>query len=288
MTISSEATIDGPAQAYRRPWRVLAGALTVLGGVSLPAILLVVVLATDPPVTPPDLAIMFASLTVIPLLLAALTRHAFAAVVEVRGRELVVRRRDIQVEVPCTSIAHVRPWALPIPGPGVSFELSSGRRLQYGIELRDPVPLLDALSIAGVTTARAALTHPAVVWAHARACLAPWRWYHHLVKFGLFGFLPAVALFNAHQHIAYGGTLGQYYIYGLVPYLKTLAIYWGTIVIYLVLYAGVWRGVAEGVALAVAPVAPSRVATVRRGVETWCRVVYYGGVPLLLLVRFLP
>jgi len=286
--VPSEATTHRPAYAYRRPWRIVAGVLTALAGLSLPVILLLVLIATDPPVTPPDLATLFAVLTVIPMMLASLVQRAFAAEIEVRGRDLVVRRRDLRLEVPCDAIASIGSWLVPLPGPGVSLRMRSGRGLRYVLQLRDPAPLLEALARAGVSAARGALNHPTVVWAHARAEVAPWRWYHLLAKFGAFGFLPAAVLFNAHQHISYGGTFGQYYIYGLVPYLQTLGIYWGTIVIYLVLYAGVWRGIAEGVALMATRVAPSRAARVRRGIDTGCRLAYYAGVPLLLLVRFLP
>jgi len=55
-----------------------------------------------------------------------------------------------------------------------------------------------------------------------------------------------------------------------------------------VLYASVWRGLAEGTALLGACVAPARAAGVRRAAEIVCQVAYYGGVPVLLLLRFLP
>ena len=47
-----------------------------------------------------------------------------------------------------------------------------------------------------------------------RRCSPPWRWHHLLWKFVGFALAPAAVLFNAHQHIAYGGTLGQYYLEG--------------------------------------------------------------------------
>ena len=41
-------------------------------------------------------------------------------------------------------------------------------------------------------------------------------------------------------------------------------------------------------ALGAAWVAPARAARVRRAVEVSCRVLYYGGVPVLLGLRFAP
>src|SRR5439155_794374 len=90
---------------------------------------------------------------------------------------------------------------------------------------------------------------PVLVYAHARARGAPRRWHHLLGRFPGFALLPTAVLFNAHQHIAYGGLLGEYYLLGLGSYVRTFAVHWLTLTIYLVLYASVWRGLAEGVAL---------------------------------------
>ncbi|HJQ85029.1 MAG TPA: hypothetical protein VKA21_13180, partial [Candidatus Binatia bacterium] len=109
-----------------------------------------------------------------------------------------------------------------------------------------------------------------------------------LLRFPVFALGPTALLFNVHQHIAYGGLLGQYYMLGLRPYLATFALYWGTVTVYLMLYASVWRGLAEPICFAAAAVAPSRAARVRRAAELVIRVLYYGGVPALLAWRFAP
>jgi hypothetical protein len=278
------------AHVYREPWRIVAGTLLAASGTSLPVILLRVMFATDPPITPPVLVHLFVLLTVVPAAVAWLMQRAFAAEVEIRGDELVVRGRDLRLEIPCSAIARVEPWAVPLPGPGLWLRMGSGRRLSWGIQAADPTPLLAALADpGGVEAARAATAHPILVWAHARhRGTRPPRWYHLLAKFPLFALLPAGVLFNAHQHIAYGALLGEYYLLGLASWLRTLGAYWVTVAIYLVLYASVMRGLAEAVALVAARVAPSRGARVRRGLETACRVLYFGGVPVVLGLRFLP
>ena len=168
---------------------------------------------------------------------------------------------------------------------------SSGRlRRAYGMlppgDIRNC--LLALSERGGIAAARAAVDHPTMVYAHAKAAAGAWRWYHLMAKFPLFALAPTAVLFNAHQHIAYGGPLGEYYLYGLGAYLETFAIYRATVTTYCVLYASVWRGLAEGVALLAAHVAPSRAARVRRAAEIACRVLYYGGVPVLLALRFAP
>lgn len=279
--------VDTCSAAYPLAWRIVAGTLRALAGASLPAILLLVVLANDPPVTPPVLARLVVLLAILPAVAAWLVGRVFAAELEVGGGELIVRRRDRRLEVPCDAIARVRPWAVPLPAPGLSLRLRSGRRLGWGLALADPTSLLGALAAeGGVEAARSAMHHPTVVWAHARVLAGRPRWYQLAAKFGGFALAPAAVLFYTHQHISYGGTLGQYHLEGLGPYLRTAGVHWATMAVYLVLWASVWRGLAEGVTLLGARVAPSHAARVRRAVEIGCRVVYYGGVPLLLLLRY--
>jgi hypothetical protein len=284
------ASADFRAHAYSMSWRITVATLLTLSAVSLPAILLGVLLATDPPITPPILVRLVAVFAVVPGFAAWLIQRALAAEVDLRGAELVVRRRGVTLEIPCASIARVTPWTVPLPGPGFSLSMRSGRRLRWGLQDADPTPLLLALAEAGgVEAARSATQHPNLVYANVkRSVVRRWRWYHLAGKFVLLALGPTAVLFNAHQHIAYGGFLGEYYLLGLRSYLETFGIYWTTVTIYLVLYASVWRGMAEGVALVTAHVAPSRAARVRRAVETACRVVYYAGVPVLLGIRFLP
>jgi hypothetical protein len=178
---------------------------------------------------------------------------------------------------------------MPLPGSGFSLVTASGRRLRPGVQVDDPTPALRALrGRAGIAAADAALVHPAVVFAHARATAGRWRWYHLAAKFPLFALAPTAVLFNAHQHIAYGGALGQYYLLGLGAFLETFAIYWAATTVYCILWASIWRGLAEAVCLVAAHVAPSHATRVRRAAELTCRVAYYGGVPILLALRFAP
>ena len=126
-----------------------------------------------------------------------------------------------------------------------------------------------------------------VVYAHAKQQRPRGLSRHPLFKFPGFALLPTVVLFNAHQHIAYGGSLGQYYLEGLAPYLQTFAVYWATVCVYLVLYASVWRALAEPAAWLAARAGSSRAARTRRAVEIACGILYFVGVPAIVLARFL-
>jgi hypothetical protein len=273
--------------AYPPAWRFLAAALVLSSGLSLPAILAALVLASDPPITPPLLVRLFLVSSALPALGAALIRRAFAGDAEVSGDGLVLHRRRLRVEVPAAAIAAVTPWRLALPGIGLSLHLRSGRRFAYGLRADDPAALLRALAASAAAGAvRSAESHPLLRYAAARSAAASWRWYHVVFKFVLFPLLPAAVLFNAHQHIAFGGTFGQYYLEGPARYFTTFAVYWLTLSIYSILYAGTWRIAAEGGALAAAALAPARASAARSLAEWGCRLVYYGGVPLLLALRF--
>ncbi len=291
MLSSTAATATAPARlracAYSPWWRIVAGVLVAVSAVSLPVILVGGLLA----LRPVPLAAWVRALVpfaAAPALLAVAIRRAFAVDVEVRRAELVVRRQRLRLEVPCEAIGRIRPWIVPLPGPGFSLFMRSGRRLYYAVQTPEIADLLTALAeIGGVEPARAALAHPNVVYARAKQEAGTWRWYHLLIKFVLFALGPTGIWFNLTQHVTFGGLLGQYYLEGFGPYLKTFAIHWGLVIVYLILYASVWRGLAEGVALVAVRAAPGRATAVRRWLEIACRLLYYAGVPVLIAVPFL-
>lgn len=263
---------------YCRPWRGLAAVLVAVSRASLPWILWRVWTAVDPPITPPLLAQMLLVAWALPGAAAWLIGRAFTARARVDAEALQIARHRQRLTLARARLAGAAPWRLPLPEPGLALRLDDGRRAPFALAARDPTPLLAALDPA-------ALRHPSMVWAAARRPAPGWGYY--VRRYVLFALLPAAVLFNAHQHIAYGALLGQYYLVGLGPWLATAAIYWSTLAAYLLLYASAWRGAAEAVALLAAWAIPSRAGRVRAIVERLDQVAFYGGVPLLLALRFL-
>ena len=283
-TMGSDPTFR--VTAYPRWWRLVAAVAFVASRTSLPT-LVFAVLGSRFAVEAVTVVRWFVTFVALPALLAAAIARALEATLRIGERDLTIVRSGLQVDVPLVSIDRVSVWQLPFPSAGLTVRLASGRSLPQTIGATDPLPVLQALSHHGVAGESAA-DHPLTVYAHARAEQGPWRWTHLLARFPLFALLPTAPLFNVHQHIAYGGLFGQYYLLGLRPYLETFALYWGTVTVYLVLYASLWRGPAELVCLVAAAVAPSTASRVRRGAEWFVRIVYYGGVPVLLAWRFAP
>ncbi|HWP65895.1 MAG TPA: hypothetical protein VNO26_08295 [Candidatus Limnocylindria bacterium] len=270
-----------------RARRIARTVLFAVSRIGLWWVLALVLLSVDPPVTPPLLFRLMLVLVVLPGLAAAVLRGR-PATAAIKEGMLVLSQGRTRLEVPCEAIAGLRSSPVPLPDVGLVLLLRSGRRIVPGLESDDPAPLLDALAAAGAAPAAATRRRPAVVMAAARSQVRRRWWDHPLVKFGLVALLPAGVLFNVHQHISFGGFWGEYYTYGARAWLRTLGVYYAATVIYCVLWASVWRGLGEGAALAAAAVAPTHAAWVRRAVETICRLAYYAGVPILLLIRFLP
>jgi hypothetical protein len=266
--------------------RLLTATLFAFSRASLGWILALLLLADDPPLTPQQLVELLAVFWLLPGLAVHLTRRLFAAEVSADADALLLRRADVGVEVPLASIERLAPWRVPLPGPGLSLFLRSGRRLAYVVDSPDAASLVDRLA-ARLPASALSEANGAVAYARARAGYRRHVWQQPWVKYLLFAFPLAAIFFNAHQHIAYGGTLGQYYLEGLGAWLRTLAVYWATMSMYLLLYAGLWRGLAELVAWSAAFIAPARAAAVRGALEVACLVLFYGGAPLLTALRFL-
>jgi apolipoprotein N-acyltransferase len=203
---------------------------------------------------------------------------------EFRADSLVLLQRWRRFEIPYPSIEGVIPWRFPLPPFGVWLRLKSGRRFPYGLVLARPAAFIEALADAGAPEQiRAAASGFAVQYGQARRGAAP-RWCPPGVGFPLFALVPTLPVFRLHQWIAYGGTFGEYYSYGLEAYLLAFAIYWATFTIYLVLYAAALRVLSESIAFVATAIDPSRMIRVRYATELARRVLYVGGV-FLFLVR---
>lgn len=274
------------AYAYSPFWRLVGATTFAVSRASLVVMLLAILHSRI--VTPLEVIRTFVLVFVMPALAARVIARGMAARVGFRGDDVTIERPAVRVDVPRSAVADIAPWRVPLPAPGFALLLASRRRVRPGIASPDPTPLLRALADQGVPGAVRAVDHPTIVYARARAAWGRWRWTHLAERFPLFALGPTLLLFNVHQHIAYGGFFGQYYMMGLGPYVLTFAVYWATVTIYQVLYASVWRALAEPICLVAAAVAPSRAARVRRAAELAIRVVYYAGVPLLLALRFAP
>jgi apolipoprotein N-acyltransferase len=265
--------------------RAAAAALRALSRASLPVLLIALLRAIDPPLTPDVLARALLALVLLPELSAWLVLRAFAADVRVEGGTLRIASGLRLVEAPCGALERADAWRLPLPSAGLSLRLRSGGTLGVGLAAHDLAPLLAQLAAAGI-----AVPPPggaALAWASARAARRRRWWDSALAKLGLASLVPAAIAFNAHQHIAFGAFLGEYYLMGLRAWLASAGRYWLTSVLYLVLWAGCFRIAVETVTWLDARLAPQRAAGTRSAAERSAALLYYASIPLLLALRFL-
>jgi apolipoprotein N-acyltransferase len=274
-------------EAYRAGARAAAGALVALARGSLPLLFALLVVAPEAAGQLPlllDLVLLFALL---PAAGAWTLGRAVRGDLALEGAALVLRRRALRVEVPLASVSAVEPWRVPLPRPGFALRLRSGARLPWSLAAPDPGPLLRRLAEAGVAGAESALAHPSSVYAAARAAAPRRFWQRPLFQLVLFALLPGGVGFYAHQHIAFGGLLGEYYLMGAGAWLRSAAVYWLHSALLLLVYAGALRAGIEASCLAAAHSGPARAAALRRMAEGGAAALYYASVPALLALRFL-
>ncbi len=289
----ADAVVLSPA------WRIAAGLLRLFAWGGLLWMGAALVFPEGEQTNPLAQIRMFAALCLLPQVAVWCTARAFAAAVRVEGDVLVLQQRERRIEIQVKDIAAVEAWRFALPTAGVWLRLNAGRRWSQGIALRDPAALIDALLRAGARPTLAdVLASRAVAYARTRASVAHRMIDHPVVKFVLFPLVPALPAFRLHQNIAFGGTFGEYYTFGLQAYLTALGIWWATWAIGLVLFAAALRAMIEtGTWLALVlrreGIADDRTADIRtHDIRAWLerlgRVLFYVGVPAWLLMRFWP
>lgn len=274
-------------QVLTRAWRVVAAGLRLLAAAGLLALFLPM-WRDGFQVNSLQQLKLYLWLVLVPLLLAWLVGRAHRAQVRMVDNALVFQLRTQRIEVPLSEIRHLRLWRLPLPGYGVQIEFASGRRWSSGIQLADPSSLLRLLQTAGVAASYRDL-HDARIAEYAQVrTSARWRWLDHpLIKFVGFPLLAALPAFRLHQHIAFGGTFGEWYTFGAQAWWTGLVIWWAAWSIGLMLLAAGLRLLVELLCLSTQRLAPARLTSTRVLLEGLGRVCYYLGVPIWLALRIL-
>jgi apolipoprotein N-acyltransferase len=176
---------------------------------------------------------------------------------------------------------------LPIPATGALLRLASGERWRYGLVLANPVALAQALAGAGGAPVWERTPTREALYANARLAIRRSRLDQPWVKFGLLPVALALPAFRLHQHIAYGGGLGEYYTFGLKAYLTTFSLWWAAWAISVVLCAAALRAAIEAGTLLTVLVSPEKAVNTRRWLERLGLAGLYLGLPAWLLMKAL-
>jgi len=211
--------------------------------------------------------------------------RAFVARAAIVDGQLVLTRGSRRLELPLADIATVQAWRLPIPAPGVAIALANGQLWPHGLAFARPDALARALAPARDASARPAAASAIARYAQAAQAARHSVLGRPLVKFGLLPLLLAIPAFRLHQHIAYGGTFGEYLTFGWHAYLATFALWWAAWAVGVVLCAAALRTAIEAGTLAGAMLAPAHAGDARRALETLGLAALYLGLPAWMLVR---
>ncbi|WP_395847376.1 hypothetical protein [Cystobacter fuscus] len=285
-----QATLPGfPVRAWTAPQRLadaVLQALLVAAVLAAAVLVLVFTFTGDANPMPPPWAGVLALLALGLYGLLRLSRWRSAATLQVEPERLVLERRGDRFEIPVSSVESVRGWRLPLPGVGLVLRMRSGRNFQYGVQVEDPLPVLEALG-QEQAQAREEARHPLTAFAHARATVLRPGALLLAFKFLLFPLIPGGIMFRANQYITYGGPFAQYRMYGLAPYLQSFFTYWVYFAAALVVYAAILRVPTEALALGGTWLSPRHARGIRRFVEITCALLYFVGSLALLAVQFL-
>lgn len=223
----------------------------------------------------------YAASVLAPLLAVWGVRRAFRARLQLLDRLLVVHQATQRIEIPLARIARVSVWHWSRLDRGIDVQLEGGTQPCLSLGTADLGALLRTLGAqlperlqSGSASALPDSPH--------------WGWLSHgAIRFGVFPLLLALPAFRLHQHIAFGGTFGELYTYGLWAWLLGLLIWWGAWSLGLMLWASVLRiGIELGCALGRMGRTPPA-ALQRRLLETTGHLLYYLAVPLWLALRLL-
>ncbi|WP_074864954.1 apolipoprotein N-acyltransferase [Lysobacter enzymogenes] len=269
-------------------WRTLAAALRLCAGVGLLWLAYDMIARIGLQIQSLAQLRLFAAAVVAPALAAWAIERAFAAQARIEGATWVLEQRRQRIELPLASLAALRPWRIALPRSGVDLRLAAGPLWTRSIALAGPRALQRLLAASGAPIGWEGRF--AAAWAdfvQARADARRPRLDHGLVKFALFPLLLALVAFRLHQVIAFGGTFGEYYSYGLGAYLSGLLIWWASWSIGLMLFAAVLRAGIETVAALGFALRRTDAAALRDALEWLGRVAFYLGVPVWLAWRLL-
>ncbi|MGO1071604.1 apolipoprotein N-acyltransferase [Lysobacter sp. CA199] len=269
-------------------WRALTGALRLCAGVGLVWLAFDMLARIGLQIQSLSQLRLFAGAVLAPAVVAWAIERAFVARLCVTGSLLVLDQRRQRIELPVESIAALRPWRIPLPGSGVDVRLVAGPWWTRSLALTRPHALQRMLAATGTPIRLEGRF--AIGWAdlaQTRADAHRRRLDPPLVKFALFPLLLALVAFRLHQVIAFGGTFGEYYSYGLGAYLTGLLIWWASWSIGLMLFAAVLRIAIETIAVLVIALRSTHAAALRDALEWLGRLAFYLGVPAWLAWRLL-
>ncbi len=229
---------------------------------------------------------LVAALVLAPEAAAWCLLQACTARLALDGGTLVLARRG--GERLCCALASLRQaqgWRLPWPGPGLDLLTDEGKT--WPLLLGRPHDLREALRAAGAPLAAPGEDSRAARYTLARQRLRRHRLARPAWKFLGLPLLLALPAFALHQHIAYGGFLGEYRSYGLAAYLGAFGLWWAAWAVGVLMASAAVRAGIETLAWLGLLWRPAGALSMRQGLESAGLALLYLGLPAWLALRLL-
>ena len=229
---------------------------------------------------------LVAALVLAPEAAAWCLLQAFKARLQLAPEALELVRRDGQVlRCELASLERAQAWQLPWPGPGLSLAVRGGKT--WHLLLAQPQALREALRAAGAPLDEVLEDGPMMRYALARQRLRRHPLARPAWKFLGLPLLLALPAFALHQHIAYGGFLGEYRSYGLAAYLSAFGLWWAAWAVGVLVASAAVRIGIETLAWLGLLWRPAWALSMRQGLESAGLALLYLGLPAWLALRLL-
>jgi apolipoprotein N-acyltransferase len=226
---------------------------------------------------------LFAALVVAPEVAAWSLLASCRATVNLESAELHIARQGFVIAWPVSEVSAVRPWRLRWPGAGVSLTGPQGQELH--LQMAQPLMFCLALAQRGAPLTPPGTGTPAHAYAWAQQVSVGSWLQHPAAKFLGLPLALALPAFALHQHIAYGGYLGELYTFGALAYLRALGIWWAAWAFGVAVTAAVARMGIEALAWLGALWRPHEAVLHRMLLERSGLALLYLGMPAWLMFR---
>lgn len=221
---------------------------------------------------------------VAPELAALFIVLAFRVRLQRADDQLVFERGSRRLALPVADIRAVQPWRWPVPAEGAWLLLSNGPRWPRGLSGVDAQALQQALGLAEGPAQPAGWLDR---WGQARRATSRSRFDRPWLKFGVLPFVLAVPAFRLHQHIAFGGSLGEWQTFGAAAFLKGFGLWWAGWAIGVLLAAAALRAAVEAATMVAAGRSAESATSVRAVAQRMALALLYLGLPAWLAWRAL-
>lgn len=265
--------------------RVAAAVLRAFARLSLLAMAALVLFGDNALLAKPLAQIrLFTALVLVPELAAWLVLRAYRARATVENGTLVLARGVYRLTLKLSDIRTLQTWRWPLPTPGATLHMASGE--MHALADADAAAIRAALGLAPEPPSGTERWAQAMEAARTEG--RPWAWLAHPVaKFVLLPLAIAVPAFRLHQHIAYGGSFGEWQTFGAQAWLVGFALWWAAWVIAVAMAAAALRALVEAATLLTLTLKPQALLPARRLFERAGLVLLYLGLPAWLLARVL-